>query len=454
MYPVEAAHGSPRRFGQYSFFLHASRHIRLVHSLSMRILSCSAALLCLFTAAATSQSQANSEHPAAAPPKRVVQIDPAARARGQRIKSGVVAPDRTITFRFLDPDAKSVAINFEGMADPVPMQRDADGLWSAVLGPLDPEYYGYQLIVDGQYLVDPHNPTIRQNLQSPSSIAHVVGADPQPWDLTDIPHGDVHHHTYISKLATDEPGLHDRDLYVYTPVGYDAKRKQPYPVLYLLHGYSDSAIGWTDAGQANLIFDSLISSGKLQPTVIVMPRAYGTMRMITDGWNVWAPPYTLPLENQSILTDMLLHEILPYAESRYNIARDPAHRAIAGLSMGGGETIATGLNHPETFGYVGAMSSAIVSPLAPRNAAPGVVDPATYRAAFEGIVPNARTQPATRLFWISCGTEDGLITTNRAFSAWAKQNIKGDVSVNETPGMHTWLVWRNNLITFSQLMFK
>ena len=415
-----------------------------------RFLLQTAALLCAIPLSLL--AQANSEHPTAAPPKRVVQIDPAARARGQRIHSGVANPDGTITFRFLDPDAKSIAVNFEGMADPIPMDRDPEGLWTATTAPLPPEYYGYQLIVDGQYLVDPHNPTIRQNLQSPSSIAHVTTGTPQPWDLTDIPHGDVHHHTYTSKLATDEPGLHDRDLYVYTPVGYDAKRKQPYPVLYLLHGYSDSAIGWTDAGQANLIFDSLIAGGKLQPTVIVMPRAYGTMRMITEGWTVWTPPYTLPLENQRILTDMLLHEVLPYAEGRYNIARDPAHRALAGLSMGGGETISTGLNHPETFGYVGAMSSAIVSPLTPLN--PKDITPAILQQAFENIVPNHSTQSATRLFWLSCGTEDGLITTNRAFGAWAKQNIKGNVSINETPGMHTWLVWRNNLVTFSQLMFK
>ena len=392
--------------------------------------------------------------PVANPPHRVVGIDPAARARAQSLKSGVVAPDRTVTFRFVDPNVKSVAVNLEGVPDPIPMQRDADGVWTAVVGPLEPEYYGYHLQVDGQTLSDQRNPNVRENLQSPSSIVHVTGDTPQPWDLTAIPHGDVHHHTYMSTLATDEAGLHDRDMYVYTPVGYNAKRKQPYPVLYLLHGYSDSAMGWTDAGQANLIFDSLIAQGKLQPTVIVMPRAYGTMRMIDEGWGVWTAPYATPLANQRILTDMLLHEILPYAESRYNIARDPGHRALAGLSMGGGESIATGLNHPETFGYVGAMSSAIVSTMAPATPVQGAGAGDAYRAAFEGIVPNAKTQPATKLFWLSCGTEDGLITVNRAFGAWAKQNVKGNVSVNETPGMHTWLVWRQNLITFSQLMFQ
>ncbi len=390
--------------------------------------------------------------PVASLPRRVVAIDPAAAARSQALKSPVVGADRTVTFRYQNRDAKTVSVFLEGNAEPFAMARDADGMWSYTSDPLEPEYYGYYFIVDEQHLLDPHNVNVRQNLQAPSSFVHVTGDVPQPWDLADIPHGDVTHHEYTSKLAADEPGLHDRDMYVYTPVGYDRKRKQPYPVLYLLHGYSDSAIGWVSVGNANWIFDRLIASGKLQPTVIVMPRAYGTMRMISEGWNVWSPPYATPLANQRLLTDQLLQEILPYAEANFNVARDPGHRAIAGLSMGGGETISTGLNHPEVFGYVGAMSSAIVAANGPARAADAT--PEIYRAAFETIVPQAKTQPATRLFWISCGTQDGLITVNRAFGAWAKENVKGNVSVNETPGMHTWLVWRQNLVTFSQLMFK
>ena len=228
-------------------------------------------------------------------------------------------------------------------------------------------------------------------------------------------------------------------------------------MLYLLHGYSDSAIGWVDAGQANWILDSLIAQGKIQPMVVVMPRAYGTMRMITEGWSVWTPPYTLPVENQNLFEQMMLKEVLPMSEARYNIARDPAHRAIAGLSMGGGHSIHTGLNHPEVFAYVGAFSSAIVSPLAPRSTteqtAAGIPDE-TYELAFRDMVPNATKQAPFKLFWLSCGTEDGLITVNRKFGAWTKQNVKGNVSINETSGMHTWLVCRENLITFSQLLWK
>ncbi|MFN2976690.1 esterase [Terriglobus aquaticus] len=411
-----------------------------------------------FSASALSQAAAPPIQVRPANPKRVVSIDPAARAAQQQIKSAIANPDGSATFNVIAPNAKSVAVTLEGEAEPRPLQQDANGTWTLTTEPLKPEYYGYRVIVDDEREMDPRDPMVRLNLQNPSSIVHIPGRpSPAPWDLQDIPHGTVEHVMYTSKLATDEAGLHDRDLYVYLPPNYDAKRKQKFPVLYLLHGYSDSAIGWTDAGQANWIMDSLIQQGKIQPMVVVMPRAYGTMRMITEGWGVWTAPYKLPIENQDIFEQMMLKEIIPMSEARYNIATDSAHRALAGLSMGGGHSIHTGLSHPEVFGYVGAFSSAIVSPLAPgstnaQNASS--ISDETYQAAFQGIVPNAKTQAPFKLFWLSCGTEDGLNTVNQKFGTWAKQNVKGNVSINQTPGMHTWLVWRDNLITFSQLLWK
>ncbi len=414
----------------------------------------SSCLLPVFLSLSSQQPTPEQPGKLANPPKRVVAIDPAAAARQQAVHSPEVSADGRLTFHAVAPNAKSVAVTIEGEADPRPMQRDDNGIWSVTTEPMQPEYYGYRFIIDGDRQLDAHNPTLRENLQNPSSIAYVPGSPAKPWDLQDIPHGVVEHYTYTSKLATDEDGLHDRDLYVYLPPNYDAKRKQKYPVLYLLHGYSDYAIGWTDAAQAHWILDSLLAQKKIEPMVVVMPRAYGTMKMITQGWNVWTPPYVLPLENQNMFEQMMLKEVLPISEGRYNIATDSAHRALAGLSMGGGHSIHTGLNHPETFGYVGAFSSAIVAADAP-VVRPGTAIPEeTYSRVFAGIVPNAKTQVPFKLFWLSCGTEDGLITANRAFGAWAKQNVKGNISINETPGMHTWLVWRENLITFSQLLWK
>ena len=394
-------------------------------------------------------AQTGVPRPKAGTPRQIVSLDPAALAKTAAPQGYVVHPDRTVTFTYQDAKASEVALTMEGVAQPIPLTKGEGGAWTLTTQPIEPEEYEYSYRVDGSRVIDPLNPRVRTSFFSVSSILRVPGSTPMPWELQSIPHGMVTHLQYQSRLLSDQ-----RDLYIYTPPGYDSKRTKPYPVLYLLHGYSDDASAWVQKAEANYILDTLIAQGKLEPMVMVMPLAYGTMAMITDGWGVWTAPFTTPLRNQTLLTDQLINEVLPMTEASYNVARDPAHRAIAGLSMGGGESITTGLNHPEVFGYVGAFSSAIVSPMVNDRPAGTVIDAATYNKAFDGIVPNARTKPPVRLFWLSCGTEDGLITANRAFGSWAKTNIKGSVSIHETPGMHTWLVWRQNLIAFTPLLFK
>ena len=159
-------------------------------------------------------------------PKRVVAIDPAAAAAQQQIKSAIANPDGSATFNVIAPNAKSVKITLEGEADPRPLQQDATGMWTLTTEPLTPEYYGYRVIVDGERELDPRDPLVRFNLQNPSSIVHVPGTPAKPWDLQDIPHGVVEHVSYTSKLATDEAGLHDRDMYVYLPPSDDPRRKE------------------------------------------------------------------------------------------------------------------------------------------------------------------------------------------------------------------------------------
>ena len=159
-------------------------------------------------------------------------------------KSPQVNADRTITFRFLDPGAQKVSVNVEG-AKPLEMTKDAQGVWSATTSALDPEIYGYNFVADGVSLIDPKNTQVKTNLLNLSNMVLVPGATPQPWEVQDIPHGEVHHHFYKSGIVGD-----NRDYYVYTPPNYDPKAKTKYPVLYLLHGYSDGADGWTAVGKA------------------------------------------------------------------------------------------------------------------------------------------------------------------------------------------------------------
>jgi enterochelin esterase-like enzyme len=362
------------------------------------------------------------------------------------IISPEVHPDGAVTFRYVSTTAKNVAVSVEGTPTPIPLTAGDAGVWTLTTAPMAPEYYNYRFVVDGERVLDSRNILVRTNLLNAESVVHVTGPTPMPWDLTDIPHGETHHLFYQSKLANES-----RDLWVYTPPSYDARRKEAYPVLYLLHGYSDGAEGWLE-GQANFILDTLLAQGKISPMVVVMPRGYGTMRLLTEPVATRPPGSTLSADNVSMFTDQLLHEILPMMESQYNIAHDRAHRAMAGLSLGGAQTIASALNHPEVFSYVGAFSSA----LATNDPAirTGKADDATYNAVFARMVPNAATQAPLKLLWISCGTEDGLITVNRHFEAWAKANVKGNVSTNETPGRHTWLVWRNNLVSFAPLLFR
>ena len=151
----------------------------------------------------------------------------------EHIVSPEVQADGRVTFRFADPNALKVELSIEGQAAPTPMQKDESGIWSATVGPLPPDFYGYNFKADGVDLVDPSNTTLKPNLLNLSNEVHIP--DPSlPWEVADVPHGQIHQHFYRSKIAGE-----DRDYYVYTPPKYDPKKKTEYPVLYLLHGFSE-----------------------------------------------------------------------------------------------------------------------------------------------------------------------------------------------------------------------
>src|SRR5215471_9573130 len=195
-----------------------------------------------------------------------------------RLVSPEVRSDGHVTFRFRSPNAAKVELSLEGQRHPTPMQKNDQGVWSVTIGPLEPDFYGYAFVEDGLELVDPSNPLLKPNLLTQESEVHVPGSG-LPWEVADILHGAVHHHFYPSKIAAD-----DRDLFVYTPPGYDPSNQREYPVLYLLHGFSDDSSGWTAVGRANVILDNLISEGKAKPMIVVMPLGYGDMDVIRRGW--------------------------------------------------------------------------------------------------------------------------------------------------------------------------
>jgi enterochelin esterase-like enzyme len=341
-----------------------------------------------------------------------------------------VHSDRSVVFRFRAPHAKEVKVAREG-AEPEAMRKDGHGVWTLTTAPLAPDYYSYSFVADGVRLIDPSNPLLTPNLLETSSAVHVPGPPSLPWELNDVPHGEIHHHFYKSSVADDE-----RDYYVYTPPGYESAGKREYPVLYLLHGFSDDASGWTAVGRANVILDNLIAQGKAKPMIVVMPLCYGTMEMIQQSWNAWSHT-ELRDANFRKFTEALLTEVMPQVENEYRVTKDRNSRAIAGLSMGGSESLLTGLNNLDKFSWIGAFSSGGI--------------PEDFAKDFPALDTNSNRQ--IRLLWIACGTEDHLITINRNLRQWLKSKGVNHTDI-ETPGMHSWMVWRRNLAEFAALLFR
>jgi enterochelin esterase-like enzyme len=406
-----------------------------------RAVSFLSAALFVLPAMTQAQSTIHNEH---TPPQRAATHVPPQHPTGPTVNA-----DGSITFHFPLPGAKNVLLDLEG-ADPQPMTQGADGVWTVTTAPLQPEYYGYGFTADDIAYLDPGNVLVKPNLLNIQNEIEVPGPQPMDWDMQNVPHGVVHHHFYQSQTLARQS-----DFYVYTPPDYNPKKK--YPVLYLLHGYSDDASGWTAVGRANVILDNLIAQNKIKPMIVVMPFGYGTMDMITHAWNAWSDK-ELVNRNFTQYTQVLLNEVKPQAEKIYSISKDRKDHAIAGLSMGGGESLRTGLNHLDDFAYIGGFSSAVpdkadfdkVSPNLTSFAVPATAD---FGTVFPNLASEAKKKDRLKLLWVACGTDDHLITPNRAFTSWLKQQ-QIPVTVIETPGRHTWMVWRNNLINFTPLLFQ
>jgi len=341
--------------------------------------------------------------------------------------------DRSITFRYRDPGASAVLCSIENVAKPLAMSKNAEGVWTITSAPLPPGIYRYHFEINGISFLDPANPVISNSLMRPANMVTVPGNGPQLWDATNVPHGTVHHHTYTSSIVQGLPG-NQSDYYVYTPPGYDAAGK-PYPVLYLLHGWTDSAYGWLYNGRANLILDNLLAQGKIKPMIVVMPLGYGDMAFIHSPIDVWRDPPSID-HNTELYTKAFLNEVMPRVNAAYKISTDRKDHAIAGLSMGGLEAVTIGLGHTDYFANVIGLSAA--------------VQKLDFQKQFAGLDAKRAN---LRVLWIACGTEDGLITPNRKLVAFLKgKNMR--VTAIEIPGLHTWLVWRDNLIHFAPLLFQ
>jgi enterochelin esterase-like enzyme len=346
------------------------------------------------------------------------------------ILSPEVSADKRVTFRLRAPNAKEVFVGREG-AQRLAMSKDDKGVWSVTTDPLEPDLYGYTFSVDGVSMIAPNNSLMKPNLLNTTSMVHVPGPSSLPWEINNVPRGAVHHHFYHSGVVGD-----DRDFYVYTPPGYDPNGKKQYPTFYLLHGFSDAANGWTAVGRAHVILDNLIAQGKAVPMVVVMTLGYGAPEIVSRTTTGLRDP-NLRQRNYDKYRDALFTEVIPDVEKSYRVSKDRTQRAIGGLSMGGAESLFVGLNAINRFAYIGAFSFGGLS------------------EDFAGTFPalDAKANAQLKLVWIACGTEDRLIDINRKFRDWLKTKDVKHTGV-ETPGAHTWLVWRRNLATFAPMLFR
>lgn len=331
-----------------------------------------------------------------------------------------VSADRHVTFKIAAPKASEVT--FYGDWMPVntsqKMTKGGDGVWTLTVGPLAPSIYLYTFTVDGVTIADPVNPYIKLRSRTSASMVEVPSEPPALWQAQDVPHGSVEINWQKSKVLGDT-----RWIWVYTPPGYSSDSGKRYPVLYLFHGSNDIAGGWTLAGNANFILDNLIAAKKAAPMIVVMP--YGH-----------AVPFGAPREQQAknakMFEDYLLTDVMPFAESKYRIAPGRPNHAIAGLSMGGGQSLMVGFKHPEMFSAVGAFSAAV-----PANMEEFLKDSAVH--TFQTV-------------WVACGKDDSLFERNQKLAELLNSH-QVKTTFRPSEGAHTYTVWRMYLGEFAPLLF-
>jgi enterochelin esterase family protein len=401
---------------------------------------------------------------------------PAGRGGGQAAAAGrgpaapaVVSPevsaDRRITFRLSAPQAQAVRLNagdIPNMGPAAALTKGENGVWSTTVGPVEPGAYRYTFNVDGLAVLDPRSPATSESNNNVWSVAYVSGSD--MFDTKNVPHGAVAAVTYYSTALK-----RDRRMHIYTPPGYQTSRDK-YPVFYLLHGAGDSDDSWTSVGRAGIILDNLIAAKKAKPMIVVMPA--GHTNGPTPGRGAPAPAATVAPGSPDEFTQDFVGDILPYVEKNYRVIAERQGRAIAGLSMGGSQTLNIGIPHLDDFAYIGVFSSGLLggggrgrgaAPAPGAAAAAGAAPPAAapappFGSAWEtqnlAMLDNASLKKGLKVLWFSTGKDDGLISTATRPTVDLLKKHGFNVQFTESAGAHTWLNWRNYLVEFTPLLFQ
>lgn len=331
--------------------------------------------------------------------------------------------DGKVTFSIKAPKAAEVRLKGQWSKQDTALARGEDGTWSSGAIEVPGGVWEYSFQVDGLNVLDPQNPATKPQRQPQKSILHIASSPLAPWDWRDIPHGTLHTHVFHSKQL----GV-PREAVVYTPPGYETGTEK-LPVLVLQHGSGDNQRGWTEHGKAHWILDHLIAAGKAKPMIVLM----------LDGH----PHGMVPREDKAkraasldAFQKELFEDALPLVEARYRVLPAQENRAIAGLSMGGWQSLTIGLNALDRFAWIGSFS--------------GAADPEALKAALDD---GAGTSAKLRLLWIACGKNDFLLERNHSLIAALKAaGVKHEW--HETEGDHSWPVWRRYLVSFLPRLFQ
>ena len=385
-------------------------------------------------------------------------------ARPAPLRSPEIHPDRTVTFRLRAPQATDVTLN--GSWDNgtnLKMTKGDEGVWSTTIGPLAPQLWGYWFMVDGVKALDPGNGETQRDGSRYDNLLMISGPESELWDFKDVPHGTVQAVWYPSATLK----LASRRMMVYTPPGYETST-QRFPVLYLLHGGGGDEEAWLTMGRANIIMDNLIAAGKARPMIVVMPNGNAT-QTVSQGLGYGPTPARQPVQAPApppvqaaqaaapgagargaapggrggapqpyagSYPESLVKDIIPFVEKRFRVLAAKDDRAIAGLSMGGGHTLAATNNNPGTFAYIGVFSSG-----------PQTIDE-TVQKQIQAVKASG-----VKFYWLGAGSTD----TARERTVNLSELVKKEgfnTSYREIPGRHYWFLWRDFLAHYAQIAFQ
>ena len=347
---------------------------------------------------------------------------------GPVVVSPQVNSDNTVVFRYLAPKSNEVKLNAQFEKAHVPMTKDSSGIWSVTVGPVKPDMYPYCFVVDGISVADPRNTAIFPNEGFQNSLVEITGNTPLVHTLQPVQHGTVSYRYYTSK------DLGTRPVVIYTPPGYETDSKTKFPVLYLLHGTTDTEETWTKVGRANIILDNLIAQGKAKRMIIVMPygRAYPAISKSSGSLRTW--------ENLQEFKKDFLNYLVPFVEQNYRVITNGNGRAIAGFSGGGGETLYLGLNNPDMFNWICGFAPGMLKEEFERNNEVAFGNPTLINQRL-------------KLFWIGVGKDDGLYPViSEYLKVLDQKGIKHETLISE--GGHTWMNCKLYLTAISQKLFK